>query len=439
MNSKKTILIISIMIVSLCGIGGLLSEKAATPAIVRDDVSTLPPRASAITLDNDTIAPADLNINLTKDGINVTFTLQRIVEYIQNNTFKLSYINTTENGVVHTWKGINPLFLMQLLQWDAAKVNISASDGDETTFDTTHFLLRDPNFYKYSDYNATILVFAVTNDTYSDWLIGYNEGNRGAFRIMGDNLVGLQKIHHVVQIKYIAEWEVKVTVDGMTKGYLSRSNITSLQGLNYTTYDWAYYDHTGEVTPFDGKGSGWPHKTMYQAASMTGVTIASIVDTIGRLGDYRNYKVNLLAVDGYGMAKTFTKSHIENGFTGEVIMNSTFDIIDFSNEGKQPMLVMNMTSSYLNYNGEYLNYYDGPYMLIVPGAFKSCYIKEIVEIKITTIADSCPTCPTCPTCPSCDQCEDCPAAVDDSIPGYYPVIVIAALSIGIVFVIRKRS
>jgi hypothetical protein len=391
--NRKMLIITAMMTIALVSVVGV-SQTGVAPA-TNVVTAVKGPNSAAITnppLGNTTNAPV-CNVTLVKGTTEVVFMLETIVQYIVNNTIPLN--NITSSGNVYF--GINPLYLIQLLGWDARNISIVASDGFATEFDVSHFILRDVNFYKYSDNNATILAFAVN----AQWLRDFSAAD-GDFRIIGDaDLSGKQKVKNVVKIEYEVEWSVKITVNGTEVGSLSKSD-QGTTGLNYTSYSWGYYDTLGV--------SGWPGKNSLVLVNCTGFTVASIIKTLAGLGN-ANYTVNFIAIDGYGTQKTFTKSAIENGFPTE---NATAIA---GNEGKQMMLLD-------QYDGKALGYAEGPFWLIVPGANKGNYIKEIVEIRITQ------------TSPNTEGLD---TDGEDQIDGMSAGILFVTMSLGVIFVVISRK
>ena len=142
---------------------------------------------------------------------------------------------------------------------------------------------------------------------------------------------------------------------------LNSINGTTSSIGNYTTYDWGYFDNNA--------GFGWDER------ECSGFTVTSLLQhtSVGN----QNYEINFVSYDGYGENKAFSKSQIEDGYTGCMINDPEEEL---SNQGKLSML-MNET------DGEPLGYYRGPYQLVVPGADKGNYIGGIVEARITILSD----------------------------------------------------
>jgi hypothetical protein len=307
----------------------------------------------------------DANISLIEDGETTAYSLTEIVymsDYT-NQTLPLVSKNDTENPNVEII-GFNPLCLMELEGWsDAESINIVAEDNYNKTFSVVDLLSRDNSYYKYSNNNATFIGFITnTNGIYS-WLEDFDSG-AGNFKVYGDDLAGNQKIHHVNRITLEEYWKVNVTIDGVFEGYFNSKNASSEVG-NHTTYDWGYYD--------DLDNYGWPGDEG-ATVECSGYTVTSLIDTfLNNIS--QNYTVSLIAWDGYGDSKVFSKESIDNGFTGSMIGDPEEEM---SNEGKQAMLID--TS-----DGQKMGYSRGPYQFIAPGLGKSSYIGGIVEIRITLI------------------------------------------------------
>ncbi len=68
------------------------------------------------------------------------------------------------------------------------------------------------------------------------------------------------------------------------------------------------------------------------------------------------------------------------------------------------------------YDGENLPYDEGAFWLIIPGAQKGNYIKEIVEIRVTTT----------------------PFDLDGQIDGFMPALVLVGLAAGLLAIVKLK-
>ena len=300
----------------------------------------------------------DVNINFTRDGSTVSFTLEQIVDYAEheNGTFQLINYTIEKDGSYYEIVGFNPIYLMEIAEWyDVMNFTVSARDGYCKQVNITQLLLADSNFIKYTDTeNETMIIIAWDNQ----WLADYNV-EYGDFYLWGENLAGNQKIKNISSISYDDPWTVDFTLNGTTEAILSSNNVTTSVIGNYTSYDWGYFD--------DDAGYGWDER------ECTGFTVASLLQHTS-IGE-QNYTLSFIAYDGYGANKHYTKEQIEQGFTGEMIDDPPEEL---SNQGKQAML---MEIS----DGKPIGYSRGPYQFLTPGAVKSNYIGGIVEVRITIV------------------------------------------------------
>ena len=387
MNTKKISATLFLVIFGL----SMLSFQTMT---IRADTGAIlvPQSAGEAVLTNSTPAP-NVDIQMTRDGVNTTLTLQTIIEYIQNETIPLVGINETDDETNETteWKGVNPLHLCEIVGWkDAWNLSIYAADGFAAVHTAQDLILRDPDFYKYSDYEATMICFAANSSWLKVW-----DSDLGDFAVKGDGLSGKQRPSNVVGIEFQSEWNVAIKVNGEVQGYLAKSNKTAT-GLNYTYYDWGY-----------SANYSW------DVRKCTGVTVASIINTITNASKY-NYNVSFIAADGYGTTKVFTRTDILSGKSGVMVDNGTDGHQDeLMSMGKQPMLA-------IAEDDEELGYSAGAFELVVPGASKSDYIKQIVEIQITA-----------------DFSDLIDGDEESGIPGFDLTIMITLISVGSFLLVRK--
>ena len=373
----------------------------------RDELETQPtefltPSAQGDWL-NITLPGGDIpstNITMINDGESTVYTLTDIVYMsdFTNQTLPLVSKNDTANPNVEII-GFNPLRLMEIEGWnDAETINIVAEDDYNNTFSVIDLLSRDTSYYKYSDNNATFIGFITNANGVYSWLEDYDSG-AGHFKVFGDNLAGNQRIHHVNRIILDDHWKVNITIDGSFAGYFNSINATSNVG-NYTTYDWGYFDSADNY--------GWPGDEGI-TVECSGYTVTSIIDTFLNNAS-QNYTVSMIAWDGYGGNKVFSKESIENGFTRSMMGDPEEEM---PNEGKQAML---MDTS----DGKAVGYNRGPYQLIAPGIDKSSYIGGVVEIRITLIE-------------STDVPDD-----NKGIPSYSLVSLLPISIMSIIILIRRK-
>ena len=302
----------------------------------------------------------DVNINFTKDGSTVSFTLEDIINYakFENGTFELINYTIEKDSLSYEIIGFNPIYLMEIAGWyDVMNFTVSAKDGYSKQVNTTQLLFADSNFIKYPDTeNETMVIIAWNNQ----WLADYDD-SYGDFYLWGENLAGNQKVKNISSITYDDPWTVEFTLNGTTEAILSSNNVSTSVTGNYTSYDWGYFDTDA--------GYGWDER------ECTGFTIASLLQHTS-IGE-QNYTLSFIAYDGYGENVKFTKEQIEQGFTGITIDDPPVELL---HQGKQAML-MEISDDVP------LGYARGPYQLITPGADKSNYIGGIVEIRITIVQD----------------------------------------------------
>ncbi|MHA1901826.1 MAG: hypothetical protein ACTSW5_13095, partial [Promethearchaeota archaeon] len=260
------------------------------------------------------------NINFTRDGSTVSFTLEEIVNYTSytNGTFPLVNYTIEKDGSFYEIVGFNPIYLMQLAGWnDVMNFTVYAKDGYSKQVNITQLLLADSNFVKYPDTeNETIIIIAWNNQWLADYDIDY-----GDFYLWGENLAGNQKVKNISSISYDDPWTVTFNVDGIDEASLSSKNATTSETGNYTTYEWGYFDNNA--------GYGWDKR------ECTGFTVASLLQhtSIGN----QNYVMSFISYDGYGANKNYTKEQIEQGFTGTMINDPAEEL---SNQGKLAMLMV---------------------------------------------------------------------------------------------------
>ncbi len=328
-----------------------------------DDVLNEMPKSSItndwfnFTLPSEPIPTA--NINFTRNGSTVSFTLEQIIDYAkhENGTFEFAnYTIEDKDGNYFDIVGFNPIYLMEIAEWyDVMNFTVYAKDGYSKQVNITQLLLADSNFIKYTDTeNETMIIIAWDNQWLADYDVDY-----GDFYLWGENLAGNQKVKNISSISYDAPWTVKFNVTDTIETILSSENTTTLATGNYTSYDWGYFDEKA--------GYGWDER------ECTGFTIASLLQKTS-VGD-QNYEISFISYDGYGANKIFTKEEIEQGFTGTTINDPPEDL---SNQGKQAILMVIS-------DGKPIGYERGPYQLIIPGADKANYIGGIVEIRINIV------------------------------------------------------
>ena len=324
-----------------------------------DETNTIPKPSTTYDWYNFTLPGAipDTNINFSKDGSTVSFSLEQIINYTtyENGTFELINYTIEDEGYFEI-VGFNPIHLMEIAGWnDVMNFTVNASDYSKQV-NITQLLLADGEFVKHPDTeNETIIIIAWDNQ----WLADYDP-TYGDFYLWGENLAGNQKVKRINLITYDDPWTVEFTLNGTTETTLSSINATTSVTGNYTSYDWGYFDTNVEY--------GWDER------ECTGFTITSLLQHTS-IGE-QNYTVSFIAYDGYGTNIQFTKEQIEQGFTGMTINDPPEEV---SNQGKQAML---MEIS----DGVPIGYSRGPYQLLTPGADKGNYIGGIVEVRITIVS-----------------------------------------------------
>ncbi len=302
-----------------------------------------------------------VNFTLTKGTVSSVYSMQDILDLIDREENPLTVASIRLDDTLEVI-GFNPIHLIEIDGWaDAWTIKIGATDGYEYEFEVKDLILRDPSLNKYSDNNATIVAFVVNNSGTFEWLKDYDELS-GHFRVYGDDLSGKQKIKDANKFIFGDYWQVNVTLNGTNAGYFNSQNSTNIVG-DYTSYDWGYADSE----------YGWPNDNG-DPVKCSGYSLTSIINTFLDNAD-QNYTVSVIALDGYGANKVFTKYEIENGFTGTMIGDPEEEM---DNEGKLAIL-MDQTDD------EAIGYRRGPYQLIAPGLSKGSYIGMIVEIRVTLI------------------------------------------------------
>ncbi len=299
-----------------------------------------------------------VNINFSRNGVNKTFTMEQIVNYTsyENQTFPMVNYTIEKDGSYFEIIGFDPLFLMEIAGWsDVLNFTVTAKDGYSKQVNITQLLLADDEYVKYTDTDNQTIIIIIWN---GQWLADSNVVDYGDFYLYGENLAGNQKVKNITTISYDDPWTVKIIIDGIEELSISSANGTTSNVGNYTTYTWGYFDNDS--------GFGWDER------ECTGFTIASLLDHSSL--ENKNYEISFISYDGYGENKVFTKTHIEDGYTGYMINDPQEEL---SNEGKQTILMSQQ-------DGEDLGYNRGPYQVIIPGLDKGNYIGGIVEIRIST-------------------------------------------------------
>ncbi len=273
-----------------------------------------------------------------------------LVELLRNETIPLVECNSTENRA-----GFNPLDLFHYYGLNFVnEFELVASDGNSGIINYETFYMGDPNYYRDAIQEYTMIALAI-NGT---WLNELNEdwGNLHAF---GDSLAISQKMGDIVNITVESELLVSVYIDDTLEFYLSADNMTDTTtfAFNYTTYDWSY--------KCNASGTSWA------GLDLEGTTITSIAEQAGLLGEYN---VSFISVDGWGARWEYNQTQMEEGITHQQINDPPEP---FDNEGKQTML--NIAGE-----GDYLNYEEGPFRIVMPGDFRNRYQKAVTEIRFTT-------------------------------------------------------
>jgi hypothetical protein len=229
---------------------------------------------------------------------------------------------------------------------------LTASDGYSKTMSYTKFYMGSPLYYKDAIGEYSMMVVAVNRT----WLASY-KSSYGNLRPFGTLLSSGEKVSDVVKLNAMTEVLVNVSVNGVTNILLSRTNMTSLGSLNFTSYNWSYTDNAS--------GKGWG------PSMVNGTTIASIADFISISGG--EYNVSFISIDGWGTNWKYNKTQMVDGVTGKMINSPATEL---ANEGKQTIL--NVIE-----DGDELGYADGPFRNIVPGQTRDRYQKAVVEIRFT--------------------------------------------------------
>jgi hypothetical protein len=201
----------------------------------------------------------------------------------------------------------------------------------------------------------------------SDWLChelfgGSNYTNM----ITGDNLHGYEKVYNITTLTVTQNWTIPVIVDGQTRLNIGYNNLTL---GNFTSYNWGYLSPNSTWAP-----STW-----------TGITVASLVK-LAINSTTTNYTVKFVAIDGYSPSTVFTMQMMVNGYSpGDMIDNGSHDAqSQLNGMGMQPMLATQQNSTALSYA-------TGAFWLMIPGAAKSNYVHQIVEIVVTSTALKAPS------------------------------------------------
>lgn len=362
-DSKKQV---ALVIASLCVVSGvfttLIAQNLGGGASVPEKLSGIRTSAEAsLPYWNSTVQG---NITLTQGTTNRTFTLQQIYQYTQNGTIPV--INATYPFYGHTTiaaEGIDPVMLMQVAGWgDCQTFTAVASDKSTAVFNTTQFMLDDPNILGSSSTNGSILVMAAWVGTNNTWLKNYKSKTYGNFLLEGDSSIfgstNTLKLNNVVQIVYSSTILVNVFVNGVQKLSIGYANQTANVG-NWTYYDW-YYSGIGKLG-----------NTRY-----SGITVASILDHAGISSD--NCNISFIAMDKWDANLNFTTSQMVNGYTPGDSKDTSAQTGAW--QGKQAMLATTANFTVLGYSN------GGPFWLIIPGASKSKYIKSVIAIDITIIS-----------------------------------------------------
>ncbi|MCP4763983.1 MAG: hypothetical protein GY870_19580 [archaeon] len=362
MVNKKLIALI-IAVVAVVGTGGgiyyistLLSDGGDGGNPPGDPLQGLPtgtvPTAS-LRLDNGTILEISLNEIVTLiDNENIT-----LVEY----DLVLNEGETDEETI--SIKGFNPLDLYDYIGWYYVdEVNfLSKEDNFNYTFSFKDFSLQDGNYYRYSTTDATIVGIAMSSETEKKWLSTYDGDKYGNFSLFGEVLTGKQRIKKLTNVTKESEVLINVTryvmnsgvlKDQSSMGYIGYNNISSILGVNYTSYDWGYDDN-----------AGWGYKN----ATYNGTTITSIANEFSIPSVYN---VTFLPLDNYGGSQ-YNETEMEYG-VNRLMVNDPEE--PASPEGKQAMLF------HLK-DDEVLTHEDGPFRIIIPGESKGKYTKNVAEIR----------------------------------------------------------
>ena len=357
MSNKKIGFFLSLLMISM--ISASMSSGIAITSTEENSFPSFEPKSSSgwynLSLSLTDCIP-DVNINFSRNGVNRTFSMTQIVNYTSydNQTFPLVNYTIEKDAKYYDVIGFNPVYLMEIAGWtDVFNFTAEATDGWKSQLNISQLLLADGEFVKTPDTaNETIIIIAWGGL----WLSDYKE-SYGHFYTWGENLETSQKVKGISTIIYDDPWTVKIFVDDVEEAILNSLNGTTSTIGNYTTYNWGYSDNES--------GRIWDDR------DCTGFTIASLLQHTS-VGD-QNYTVSFVSYDGYAGKKVFTKTQIEEGYTGFMVNDPAEEL---SNEGKQTMLMSQQ-------DGTDLGFSRGPYQVLIPGYEKGSYIGGIMEIKIT--------------------------------------------------------
>jgi len=288
------------------------------------------------------------------DGSNMVanLSLQLIVDGLRNGTFHMVKTEANISGVMINATGFNPLEIFDYCGLHYVnEFNAVASDGYAKTLNWQQFYMGEKYYFKDAIGEETMIAIAA-NKT---WLKTYN-AELGNMRVCGGSFTSGQKIKNLVNLTTVNEIEVKVTLNGEDKLFITHTNVSAIVGGNITTYNWGYTDNAS--------GKSWG------PANHTGITIASIVESLSIVGDYN---VSFISVDGWGAKWKYSKTDIEDGITGKMINDPPTELF---HEHKQTILNWEV-------NGQPLTYASGPFRSICPGQTRDRYQKAVVEIRIT--------------------------------------------------------
>ncbi|MHA1672516.1 MAG: hypothetical protein ACTSYI_02725 [Promethearchaeota archaeon] len=322
----------------------------------QNETSTFPQAASDgwnnVTLPDPPIP--ETNLTFVHGSEEIQISLANLINYTtyENQTFPMYNYSIEVKEITYELIGFNPIFVFELLGWtDLWNFTLSAGDGYSKAV-SMDLLLMDGDWGDIpASVNATMIVIAWGGQ----WLADY-DNDYGDFYMWGENLAGSQKVKDIISLTYSDPWEVKIFVNNVLQAAITTADSDN-SVLNFTTYDWGYFDEVA--------GYGWDER------SCTGFTIDSLISLTNITSE--NYNISLVGYDGYGADKNYTRTQMEDGFTGYMINDPEKEL---SNEGKQAMLMIQQ-------DGEDLGYSRGAFHLVVPGASKKNYIGGIVEIRIT--------------------------------------------------------
>ena len=349
MEKKHIIgLVLTIVIATAGGLtyyfGFYLPSLQKTPGNDIGEVTGLPestpPNASLLLKDID-------------DSTIANVSLAEIVERLNNGSLNLVKCTIEKDGKTLNLAGFNPLELMDIYGlYYADEFESIAKDQAKSTLNYSGFYLGDPAYYKDAVGEYSMIAISIN----ATWLRQY-DSTYGDFRIYGQVWSTSQKIKDVETLKIKTELVVKVKVNGILNISLSKSNLSTIIGLNYTSYEWGYFDNSSNKS--------WGPKVH------NGTTIASIAQYINISSS--QYNVSFISVDGWGLKWKYNKTQMEDGITG-VKINTPQE--DLNNEGKQTIL-NNLD------NTQQLGHNDGPFRVILPGHTRDRYQKAVVEIQFS--------------------------------------------------------